>query len=392
MAPPKARILACALVHAEPHLFDAHLAQIKAQKLPRGVEVHLAHIIDAEGELKTALEEVCKKHGSEILPTLMPHPKEAEYAVGPVSHHWTQPTFDWLALHKQSLIEAAQREHYTHIWFVDSDLLLEPTTLASLLSIRREAVSAVLWTTWNATNSGSLGPNVWLSHPYGMQGLGIDAQKFLKSLTDRKLNRVLGGGACFLLSLDALQETQIRYHPRLPDLPQGGMWQGEDRSFAVLCQRFHVEQYADPWPDIWHCYHPQMRTPEFIETALATINFPRQEKANIGDLVNFTIEALEEPRLINIDSPSRKPKAFVRAVRCRLGQLNLLPEIEIALARLKVGAEAIINVSFPGWYEISEYAGQTKSFRIALIDVKSFGHAPVLADHLFQGVTDDKIA
>lgn len=384
MASTKVKVLACAMVHCEPHLFEAHLKQLRAQILPSGVQLNLSYILDADDILLRQLRQLCAKYKAEIAVPAVQHPKEAEYGVDETSHHWTTATFDWLAIHKQQLIDKAQKEGYTHIWFVDSDLLLEPSTLKSLLSTKKDIISAVFWTHWNGADSGSLGPNVWLRHPYMMEGLGIAPNAFFTKLVERRVTRVLGGGACYLINLSAIKDTQIRYHPRLPLPNDGSMWQGEDRSFAVLCERSHTYQYADPWPDIWHCYHPAQRTPEFVEKAMETLNFPRQEKAEVGDLINFTIEALEEPRLLISDAP--KPRPFVLCIRGRLGAMKLLPELEAALYDLKVGSEAIIALRFPSWYPIAEYRDQTRAVRVALVDVKSYGFAPVVAERAYLGI------
>lgn len=378
MAAIKTRIVAGACVRQNPEVLEAHLKTLKWQVLPPGVTVDYAFLVDDETS-----EEIIK----EVLPEaiVVPtggRPEGAVYEVGPITHQWNTTAFDHLAAQKQKILEHARSNHYDYVWFVDSDLLLDQRTLWSLWAAGKDVTSAVFWTEWQKANPMSLGPNVWLRHPYDLTKFKWPVGRIFHELSRRQLIRVAGGGACCLIAVKTLDK--IRYFPRLPELPDEGMWRGEDRTLAVLAERGHIQQWADGWPDIFHAYHPDMRKGKVLSAVLEQLGTPRQERAKHGDLVNFSLEALEE-------GPDFAPVH----VRGRLGGIDVLPEIEAALLDLTVGQDAITSLHFPPWYpEINlwdgrppqQYAGKTKVVRIKVHDIKPYGFQPVIVDAVFRGL------
>jgi hypothetical protein len=377
MATNETRVLVGAVCRQQPNVLDAHLKTLIAQRLPPGVTFDFLWVDDNDNpdskELLHAL--------GQTFP-ITSRPKDAEYAIGPETHEWNVSTFEHLAVCKQLILRHAKSNRYDYVWLVDTDLLLDPSTFESMYWQKRPITSAVFWTNWVSSADTSLGPNVWLSHPYGLAGKNKTQHEFLQGLADRQFMEVAGGGACILIHHKAFEN--VHYHPRLAGLPDEGMWQGEDRTFSIVAERLHIKQYADAWPDIFHAYHPQDRTDEVLGSALAMLQSDRQAYAKYGDLVNFTLEALEEPALVDEILP----------VRGRLGGINMLPQIEATLLNLRVGEEAIFNIHFPYWYPaiqiinnpVVNYADTNKTFRIRLIDAKPMSYAPNLSDHMYRGI------
>ena len=165
----------------------------------------------------------------------------------------------------------------------------------------------------------------------------------------------------------------VAYHPRVQGLPEGEMWGGEDRSLAIAAERLHVEQYADPWPDIVHLYSPADRTPEAIAEGLEIIETLPQSYAKPGDLVNFNVELMDAPE---------RPASL--SFRGRIGGLELLPEIEAALYDMKPGEERIVKAIYPSYWPAN--GGRPGILRVTLNDVKPFGYVPVFALHAMRGL------
>lgn len=383
--PSKLKVLAGCVVRQEPQVFQTYLKLLTLQIIPEAVQMDLAFILDCKDDdvLNKKLEKLARGVKAKLLPPRS-RPEGAIYAVGDRTHIWAPETFAHLAGEKHRLCSYAMENGYDYMWLVDSDLLLEPTTLRSLLCTYRSAVSAVFWTEWQADQPASLGPNVWLKHPYGQEGYGMLRGEFWQDLADRKLLEVAGGGACFLMHR-AVHDKGVHYSPLLAALPQEDMWRGEDRTFALRAERFHVKQFADAWPDIFHAYHPTDRTPEALEEIYDFFQAPRQTYAKYGDLVSFTLENLEEPATRDI----------MLTYRGRLGGMKLLPEIEHALLQARVEEERLFEVAFPSWFPPIQprpdkaslaYAGQKKTLRLRLVDAKPYGFAPTLAQHAFGGL------
>lgn len=366
METTKAKILIGSPVRVDPQTFQAHLESLKWQELPPNVEVQYHHVInDPEpGPLKAQAEELGT---AEVVPTV-------DFSVDS-THHWNKNSFDLVASIKQNLLDQTVEQGFSHFFLVDSDILLDRRCLASLLSVERPIVSGVFWTAWEGSEPTKLGPNVWLRNPYFQEGFGMNWAEFWRRLVQRRLTRVAGGGAVCLFQREAL-EKDVRYFPRLDGLPSGGMWQGEDRSLSLRAQRNHVKQYADPWPDIFHAYHPEDRTPETLEAALEMLGTESQALAKYGDLVNFALEPLAGTGL--------ETEFKVYPVRGRLGSLDLLPEVEAALLEMSPGQERIMTIRYPTYWP--DMVGNEAYARLRLIDVKPYGFHPVFAEQAMENI------
>ena len=334
------RILACGVVRQNPEILRAHLETMKWQS--GDFRVDYLWIDDNADEDSSALLE-----GNGQTWKATPKPDTARYAVDSATHRWNVPTFHWLAGEKQRLLDYAKAEKYDAVFMVDSDLLLSPDTLNSLWHADRDVVSAVFWTRW--TPDAPPLPQCWLSHPYELQGRGVEAHEYVQSLVDRQLVRVGGLGACTLFRARVFD--RIAYAPLLDGLPEHGMWQGEDRHFAVRAERNRVEMWADAWPDVWHCYRP-----EDIPSIPAVMD--RLSSFEVGDAVSFTVEPLEETRL----------PMHTEHVRGVVGRLKLVPALEDALRDLR--GEAFVRLSFPYWWPVSDYRGRTKLVRVRMLGRK----------------------
>jgi hypothetical protein len=357
------RILAGSVCRQVPEVLAAHLSALKWQSL-KGVTVDLAFVCDNDDP---ASKQLLQDNAKFVLPAGA-KPSDAVYGVTSETHQWSVPTFHWLAREKQRLLDLAKAERYDALLLVDSDLLCSPDTLSSLWNTGKDVVSGVFWTKW--TKDAPALPQVWLAHPYELQGRGVEAHEFLGALAERDLVRVAGLGACTLIRAGVLD--RVAYWPLVEGLPTQGMWQGEDRHFCVRAERNHVELWADAWPDIWHCYRPEQRGFELQEKMYRDDEIYAERRLrhppSPGDLVSFTIEPLEEQRLAG----------YVEHVRGRLGAIKVLPDIEKALLTMRAGDESIVRVYFPRWYEVPGYRGQPKLFRVKLLHCKPNASHPTL--------------
>jgi len=64
--------------------------------------------------------------------------------------------------------------------------------------------------------------------------------------------------------------------------------------------------------------------------------------------------------------------------------LDVMPEIEEAIASLHVRDAKIVRVHFPIHFPLTPYRGRTFLFHVKLLDTKPFGFAPVIARELIQ--------
>src|SRR5688572_17938292 len=116
-------ILVAGCVRQDAEVLAAHLRTLAALEAPEGCSLRFLHINDGatfpsdwQGVVWPAAE----------------RPADALYAVDDVTHRWNVSAFEHLAAQKQRLLQYAADQGYAAVLMVDSDLLLEPSTLQSL--------------------------------------------------------------------------------------------------------------------------------------------------------------------------------------------------------------------------------------------------------------------
>lgn len=298
------------------------------------------------------------------------------------SHQWGLTAMRRVGANKNKILRRALELKADAVWLCDADLILDRTTLVSLLATEKPISTAVYWTHWTKrgfeTRQIHAAPQVWLRHPYELSGRGMDEAEFRQKLISRELTRVWGFGACTLISRKVL-EAGINFDP-VPDIPQQGLMAGEDRQFCIRTERSHIEAFADPFPDIFHVYHADQHIPQIPEM-VKRLSIPHPTKAVLGDLVSLKLEALE-PVPHGNGGWQQMPRQHVRG---RLGQITLMPELEEAVYALSRGETQIVPVHFPVHHPLGYFRGKRRLIRLSLVDVKPLGWPPVLDAELFVG-------
>lgn len=306
-------------------------------------------------------------------------PPAQDFREGPQTHEWSVSAMHRVGHHKNLILQFAAQKRADYVWFADADLVMDRTTLWSLYHVKAPIVAAVYWTRWQKAPGGSdplpAGPQVWLRHPYELSGRGLEEAEFRRRLTRRELTPVWGQGACTLLER-GVWEAGVSFSPA-EGVPQEGMMAGEDRQFCIQAERKHIPMIADPWPDIYHVYH----LPADLEGAgsyVVRLGGTHPGRAHHGDLVSLVSQPLE---------PLPQPNGSLAHVgpvslRGRLGQLDILPDLEAALLTMTRGETRIVKAKCGLDHPIAPYRGQSRLFRVTLVDCKPWGHPPVLEDDL----------
>ncbi|MBF5083139.1 glycosyltransferase [Quadrisphaera sp. INWT6] len=173
------------------------------------------------------------------------------------THAWKEDLVWRVAAMKDAMIEHALEVDADALFFVDSDLVLRPGTLAHLARQEKDIVSEVFWTRWHA--EGPLLPQVWLTDVYGLaatqRGETITADEaaarteaFLRMLRTPGVYPVGGLGACTLISRRAL-EGGVRF----AEIPNLSFW-GEDRHFCIRAAALGFALHADTHLPPLHLY------------------------------------------------------------------------------------------------------------------------------------------
>lgn len=365
-------------------ILQAHLDSLAAQDLPPRVRLLPVYVPDFAPDQNDAqallFKWVNERNGVLIQGLPQSGPDFADH-VGTATHEWQPTAMARVGAHKNIIIKYALANKADYLFFCDADLMLDRTTIRSLLSCDRPLVTATYWTHWQRntqeTAQRNAMPQVWLGHPYQLDGHGMDAAEFRGRLLSRELLRVFGFGACTLIQRKVL-EAGITFE-YLPDVPQTGMFAGEDRHFCIRCERSHIDAYADTWPDIFHIYHAATDVPQ-IPAMAARLGTPHPRRPVLGDLVSLRLRALEPVPV----APNRLGNAQPQFPRGRLGSLALLPELEAAILGMERGQTTMVRAHFPVHYPIPFLRGRARLIEIALIDCKPFGAPPTVEDELYM--------
>lgn len=183
--------------------------------------------------------------------------KEVKYDDNNYTHNWNEYLIWRVAFIKNSIIKYAIENKYDYLFFVDSDLVLNPSTIQHLISLDLDIVSEVFWTQWKP-NEIEL-PQVWISDEYNLakknrgeilsqQEESNRAIEFIKMLREPGVYEVGGLGACTLISRNAL--LQGANFSMIKNL---SYW-GEDRHFCIRANAIGLDLFADTKYPPLHIY------------------------------------------------------------------------------------------------------------------------------------------
>ena len=373
-------------VRKNPTILVAYLQTLAWQEWPDRVKPVYCFVADtADPAALSLLRGFVAEHGGVVLePGAGPSDTDDAH---PVTHQWSPAGMARVGQLKNRILRYTQEIGASHCWLVDADLLLDKTTFKSLWTSKAPIACAVYWTHWHnpGVTAGKIhaAPQVWLSHPYNLEGRGYDAAEFRRTLLDRQRIQVWGQGACTLIERAAIDKgVSFDY---IPGVPTEGMMAGEDRHFCLRAEGLHLPMVADPWPDIFHVYHPQDQ--EHIPAMLAQLGQDHPTTAEGGDLVSALLEPLE-PVLVTGGAVSMPPVWF----RGRLGGAPMLPELEERLGSMARGSTAVFGVHFPIHHPVTWLRGQRRLLRVTLLDCKPYGFPPVVDRELLVGTATGAMA
>lgn len=183
-------------------------------------------------------------------------PPVISYQCTDETHVWNTGLIWKVASYKDFILNYAFQQGYSHVFLVDSDLVLHPFTLQQLLAANVDIVSEIFWTEWTA-GAGRL-PQVWMAGQYSFVP-GVDpvlqpdiyrneAMKVVNTFMIPGLYEVGGLGACTLISRKA-----IAAGVRFARIANVDYW-GEDRHLCIRASVLGFKLYVDTHFPAFHIY------------------------------------------------------------------------------------------------------------------------------------------
>lgn len=155
-----------------------------------------------------------KHSGARVLPTI-PQLHPSAYRRAEDTHKWDVPTYQRVAAIKNAAIDRFYRTtDATHLFLIDSDVLVQPGLVAHLAEAKAPIIASVYWTRWFPELAPQ--PNMWGSSP--------------ERLVTPGHHEVAGTGACTLIQRQVLR--RVRFDPQ-PQMPK----EGEGRWFCYLARQ-----------------------------------------------------------------------------------------------------------------------------------------------------------
>ena len=207
------RILIAAPLKQEPKIFREYQDSLDRLIIPDGVTVDRFFVVND-----------C----DEVIPEI----RNAEYIVIDTGdrydkavndHIWTSDNLDKMPRLRNACIQRVRDGGYDYLFSIDTDLVLQPETLETLLDADKDIVSEIFWT------------NGWCNAWMYDQSAGMKAE-----WSTPGLYRVGMTGACTLMKAEVF-EAGVDYSP-VPNIKS--LW-GEDRFFCIRAACHGFEMWVD---------------------------------------------------------------------------------------------------------------------------------------------------
>jgi hypothetical protein len=126
------------------------------------------------------------------------------YHTDEITHNWNIPLMVNVAFMRNMAIDYALKFGYDYILNIDSDEIIHPNLINSLISLDKPVISEIVWTKW--TPDGELLPNAWKCDQYRMDSANETARQFLDKLKVKGIYEVGGFGGFSLLKRETLEK------------------------------------------------------------------------------------------------------------------------------------------------------------------------------------------
>ncbi len=170
----------------------------------------------------------------------------------PDQYECTEETHDWklenilnVTKMRNYLLNFAKQGGYDYYFMVDSDLVLHPKTLVSLIEAGKDIIGECIWTRW--TPDAIEAPSAWDFDTYSFLG---SPEYRMSQWRTPGIYRIGMTGACLLMSKKVM-DSRVNYDP----IYNLSLW-GEDRAFCVRAACEGLEIWLSTLHRPVHLYRP----------------------------------------------------------------------------------------------------------------------------------------
>lgn len=175
-----------------------------------------------------------------------------KYQTNEITHVWSNEAVVQVIKMKNAIIDTFLKSDFDYIFFIDSDLILDPLTLKVLLENDKDIIAEIFWTQWQPEHD--LMPNAWDFNNYEFRSLNR-----LKEWKKPGVYEVGMTGACTLIKRKVF-ESGVNFSP----LYNINYW-GEDRHFCIRAAAHNFDIWIDTHYPAIHLYR-ESEYEEYIKT------------------------------------------------------------------------------------------------------------------------------
>ncbi len=227
-----------------------------------GYEIHYYFVDDNTDDKSSKLLENFQKQNSNVKiekSVSFGYATNEKYVCDDV-HQWKKGLINRIISFKNDIISYADKENFDYLFFIDSDILINPITIKHLIDRNVEIVSNVFWTSWNPGER--LTPQVWLQDESSMVIRNWDRSFTKEEINQKEIDFIaklkipgiyeVGGlGACTLISKSAIKKGV-----NFSLIPNISFW-GEDRHFCIRASVLGIKLYVDTVYPAYHIYREE---------------------------------------------------------------------------------------------------------------------------------------
>lgn len=180
-----------------------------------------------------------------------------KYECNESTHVWKKELINRIIVFKNDIIRYAKEKEFDYLFFVDSDIVMNPCTIKHLITRNVDIISNVFWTQWSL--GGEMYPQVWLQDKnnfyienWDKEYSYMDVQQFTADFVNQMklpgMYRVGGLGACTLLNKKSIQ-SGVNF-----SLIDNVSFWGEDRHFCVRARVLGLDLFVDTVYPAYHIY------------------------------------------------------------------------------------------------------------------------------------------
>ena len=191
------KVLITAPVRQDENIFKEYLWSLNRLIKPNNVEVKKFFYLHNCENLKKFLNE------DEYLIIN----DDSSFLVTEKTHIWKNENFSPVAKMRTFALEKARNENFDYVFSVDSDVLLNPITLQTLIHDNKDIVGNIYWTDFN-------GKGILLPNCYDAENMYYDPKKGgLDRLKIMGIYDIGVVGACTLIGKRVIENPYINYYP-----------------------------------------------------------------------------------------------------------------------------------------------------------------------------------